>query len=1087
MNIRAPKLAWLEDPEIYAVNRERAHSDHRFFESLESMEAGLRAGGTMELRQSLDGTWKFAYGACPDERKADFYQTDYDLGTMEEIQVPGHIQTQGYDKRQYINTMYPWDGHSELRPPKIDWEYNPVASYVKEFDLKEALKGKRVFVSFQGVETAFYVWLNGVFVGYSEDSFTPADFELTDLMKETGNRLAVEVYKRSSASWIEDQDFFRFSGIFREVYLYGVPGIHVRDLFVKADLVTDANGQPADAVERDVPGAGEEKKGRAWSLKKRGILELEVELLGPAGEKKDGEEPWEGEKPGAVWPESGRPGTGQSESGESGPACTVKAVLTDPQGRVIAQAQQDGTAGESLVLSMGCVDVIPWSAEDPTLYRLCVTVSDGEGRVVEVIPQTVGFRHFEIRDKVMYLNGKRIVFKGINRHEFNIRRGRAVTEEDMLWDIRFLKQHNINAVRTCHYPNQTLWYELCDRYGLYMIDEANLESHGSWQKMGSCEPSWNIPGSLPQWKECVVDRARSMVERDKNHPAILMWSCGNESYAGEDIAAMSRFFKERDPSRIVHYEGVFWNRRFEQISDVESQMYTKPQDVVAYLEQDPQKPFILCEYAHAMGNSLGGMKKYTDLADRYPMYQGGFIWDYMDQALVREDIDGTQVLGYGGDFTDRPTDYNFCGNGIVYGTREPSPKAGEAKFLYQNLAIRPRIRWQEDGGLRVDVDIENKNLFADTSDVEFVCRIFRDGALLDESRFSMVIAAGEKGERSVMASLDRLPGEYVCQVSAVLREDCMWAPKGHETAFGEWVSQVEGEKKETALPAMKVIHGDVNLGVKGERFSVLFSRADGGIVSLRYGGREWITKPPMPTYWRATTDNDRGNGFSVKSSMWFSADQFCRYNNTQIRVEEKPDQVTVTFTYGVCVVPATETRVTYVVTGDGKIRVNAHYFGKEGLPGLPLFGMRFRLLSDADRFTYYGYGPEENYIDRANGSRLGIYTGTPMDNLSRYLMPQECGGRTGVRWVRLERREGGSLTFTAAHKPFDMNVLPYTAQELESALHREELALPRYTIVSILGAQRGVGGDDSWGAPVHEEYEISGEKDQEVEFVIEGE
>lgn len=279
----------------------------------------------------------------------------------------------------------------------------------------------------------------------------------------------------------------------------------------------------------------------------------------------------------------------------------------------------------------------------------------------------------------------------------------------------------------------------------------------------------------------------------------------------------------------------------------------------------------------------------------------------------------------------------------------------------------------------------------------------------------------------------------------------------------------------------------MNLGVKGDRFSVLFSRADGGIVSLRYGGREWITKPPMPTYWRATTDNDRGNGFSVKSSMWLSADQFWRYHNTQVQVEEEPDRVRVTFTYGVCVVPATETRVTYVVTGDGKIRVNAHYFGKEGLPGLPLFGMRFRLLSDADRFTYYGYGPEENYIDRANGSRLGIYTGTPMDNLSRYLMPQECGGRTGVRWVRLERREGGSLTFTAAHKPFDMNVLPYTAQELESALHREELALPRYTIVSILGAQRGVGGDDSWGAPVHEEYEISGEKDQEVEFVIEGE
>ncbi len=1077
MNSAVPDLTWLEDPEVYAVNREKAHSDHRFYESPEAMEAGEAKGGAMGLRQSLDGTWKFAFAVCPDQRKKDFYKTDFDLGTMGEIQVPGHIQTQGYDKRQYINTMYPWDGHSELRPPHIDWEYNPVASYVKEFDLKKELMGKRVFVSFQGVETAFYVWLNGEFVGYSEDTFTPSEFELTGLVKESGNRLAVEVYKRSSASWIEDQDFFRFSGIFREVYLYGIPQIHVRDLFVKADLVMDGNGQPGAAGSG--PAADGQPEMAPWSgscgksAMKKGKLQVELELSGQSG---------------AV------------------PDCRIKLSLWDPRGRLVREMETEAAGQGKTTAVMELPAVMPWSGEDPALYRLCVTVLDSRGQVVEVIPQTVGFRHFELRDKIMYLNGERIIFRGINRHEFNVRRGRAVTKEDMMWDIRFMKRHNINAVRTCHYPNQTLWYELCDRYGLYMIDEANLESHGSWQKMGTCDPSWNVPGSLPQWKNCVVDRAMSMVERDKNHPAILIWSCGNEAYAGENIAAMSRYFQERDPSRIVHYEGVFWNREFEHISQVESQMYTKPQDVIKYLENDPKKPFILCEYTHAMGNSLGGMKKYTDLEDRYDMYQGAFIWDYMDQALARQDLDGSEVLGYGGDFTDRPTDYNFCGNGIVYGTREPSPKAQEVKYLYQNLSIIPEIRWDKDGCMRAEADIRNKNLFVDTSHVEFVCQILKDGEPVAETLLQAAVAAGETRKMAIPVSVKREPGEYICQVSAVLREGNLWADKGHEVAFGECVSKAETDGASAADGgasgvsnggtlgtagqelSMKVIHGDVNLGVKGKDFSVLFSRADGGIVSLRYGGKEWIAgKAPMPTYWRAATDNDRGNGFNVKSAMWLGADQLWQYNNTQIQVEEEPDKVTVTYTYGLPVVPATETKVVYEVTADGKIRVKAHYFGKEGLPGLPLFGMRFRFLSDVNAFTYYGRGPEENYPDRANGARLGIFAGTPEGNLSRYLLPQECGGRTGVRWLKVADRQGFGLKFTAAEKPFYMNVLPYTAEELENALHREELPTPpHYTIVSILGAVRGVGGDDSWGAPVHEEYEISGEKDARVEFVIQG-
>lgn len=1148
MNSKTPELAWLEDPQVFAVNRSDAHSDHHFF-----------AGSKTDLRQCLNGTWSFAYAPSPAERRADFYREDYDLSGFEEIEVPGHIQLQGYDKRHYINTMYPWDGHSELRPPHIDWGNDPVASYVRLFDLAEELEERRVFLSFQGVETAFYVWLNGHFVGYSEDSFTPSEFEVTPFIKETDNRLAVEVYKRSSASWIEDQDFFRFSGIFRDVYLYGIPDIHIRDLSVEAgteNAYRDGtlsiqmelmDGDPAAAMAPGTEagaGAGQEMAADRAEDHAEAWTDWTGFSVNAVLKDQEGQVVWQQEKIqiyGCPQDMDAASDTGASTAAN----CAGASAAVNGTG-ASAAADRAGSAAARAVATARIPAVRLWSAEDPYLYTLTLTVCDGDGEVVETVPQAVGFRTFELKDKIMYLNGERLIFRGVNRHEFNVRRGRAVTKEDMLWDIRFMKQHNINAVRTCHYPNQTLWYELCDQYGIYLIDETNLESHGSWQKMGACEPSWNVPGSLPEWKACVLDRAQSMLERDKNHPSILIWSCGNESYAGEDILAMSRYFKEKDPSRLVHYEGVFWNRDFDEISDMESRMYAKPDEIVEYLENDPQKPFVLCEYTHAMGNSLGGMCHYTELEDRYPLYQGGFIWDYVDQALVREDIDGKEVLGYGGDFTDRPTDYNFCGNGIVYGTREASPKAQEVKYLYQELTLEP----EPDEGI---VRIRNKALFTDTSRYSFIYRLLKEGELVGSATFLAVVAPGETKEISLREAVAQefyvrehdyqkgQPGEYAHQVSAVLKEETVWAEKGFEVAFGEKVVQVAaavpgmagsvgvpsgaagmagvvaadagrmaaaagqglggqaGVSQESAGQApgqrtagpkgsapFRVVHGDVNLGVHGEGFSVLFSKVDGGIVSLCYDGREWITRPPMPTYWRATTDNDRGNKFSVESAMWLAADQYVRYDNTQIQITEGPEQVTVTYTYGLPVVPATKTQVTYTVMPDGRIWVKAHYEGKKGLPELPLFGMRWKMDHSVDQFTYYGYGPEENYSDRACGARLGIFAGTPETNLSHYLKPQECGGRTGVRWLQLMDTNGCKLKITAAKEPFSMNVLPYTAQELENAMHMEELPTPsHYTVVSILGAQRGVGGDDSWGAPVHPAYCISAEEDIDVVFVIE--
>lgn len=617
MLVSEPRLTWLEDPEVFAVNRKEAHSDHVYYENTEEMVLGA----DMPLRQSLNGTWYFSYAKNPTVRVKDFYKKDFDCRMFDSIEVPGHIQTQGYDRCQYINTMYPWDGTEYLRPPMVSKEYNPVGSYVKYFVLEKNLQDKPVFVSFQGVETAFYVWLNGVFIGYSEDSFTPAEFELTPYLQDGENKLAVEVYKRSSASWLEDQDFWRFSGIFRDVYLYAVPKTHIEDLSVKSTLDNSY---------------------------KNGKLYLKLKISGHTD-------------------------------------CAVKAVLLNAEEKIVFEKN---IKGNSICEISGEVEnVHAWSAEDPYLYQLYLYVEDQKGNLIEAVPELVGFRTFEMIDKVMHINGKRIVFKGVNRHEFNVRRGRSIKKEDMLWDIEFMKQHNINAVRTSHYPNESLWYRLCDIYGIYLIDETNLESHGSWQKMGECEPSWNVPGSRPEWKEAVLDRAKSMFERDKNHPSILIWSCGNESYAGTCIEAMSDYFHEKDDTRLVHYEGVFWNREFDHISDMESRMYAKPAEIEAFLSNDPKKPYISCEYMHAMGNSCGGMKLYTDLESKYELYQGGFIWDYIDQSMLRKNEQGEEVFAYGGDYDDRATDYEFCTNGIVYADRKISPKAQEVKQLYANVKL----------------------------------------------------------------------------------------------------------------------------------------------------------------------------------------------------------------------------------------------------------------------------------------------------------------------------------------------------------------------------------------------------------------
>lgn len=979
-----PTLEWLANPEIYEVNREKAHSDHTY----------TTKGGN--LRQSLNGTWKFNYTEHPDSRPADFYKTDFDVTSFDDIIVPGHIQLQGYDKPQYVNTQYPWEGHEQLVPPQIPKKRNPVGSYVKFFDVDKELLGKETFISFQGVETAIYVWLNGEFVGYSEDSFTPSEFNITPYLKEKNNKLAVEVYRYSTASWLEDQDFWRFSGIFRDVYLYAVPEIHVRDMKVIADYDYE-NGN--------------------------GILATELDIIGDSDYE-------------------------------------IKLTLTDKNGIKVYE-------GNTANVSASIPDIMPWSAEQPNLYTLTAEISS-DSEIIETAETKIGFRTFELKDGIMCLNGKRIVFKGINRHEWNAEGGRVVTEDDMLWDIRFMKQNNINAVRTCHYPNNSLWYQLCDEYGIYLIAETNLESHGTWQKMGTCEPSINVPASLPEWKEACLDRAKSMYERDKNHASVLIWSCGNESYCGDDIAAMADYFHEVDSTRLVHYEGVVWNRKYDHITDMESRMYAKPDEVEEYLKQNTGKPYISCEYMHAMGNSLGGMKLYTDLEDIYEAYQGGFIWDYIDQSLYK---DG--VLVYGGDFDDRASDYGFCTNGIVYADRTYSPKVSEAKRLYSNIKMS-----LENGVLTV----ENRNLFTDTSGYIFKVTLEKEGDILSAEEHRLNISAGEAGSVKLGLDIPENGGEYVLTAYAVLAEDTIWAEKGHEISFAQQIVKTPEITAPMTAHKAEIVYGDFCIGVNGEGFSMQFDKREGGVSSLVYNGVEYITRAPKVSFFRAHTDNDTGAGYPCENAQWQIAGKCAKLLGFETK--ENADSLEVTFKFLAPTVPSFEYKVTYIAYFDGRLGVKAEYDGVKGLSDMPVFAMDFKMKKQYDKFTFYGMGPDENYIDRNNGARLGVYTLTALENFTKYLNPQECGNRTGVRYVNVYEENGAGLNFTATENPFEMSVLPYNAYELDNAMHRDELPDPTYTWVRIAAKQMGVGGDDSWGAPVHKEFKINSEEAMSLEFIV---
>ena len=1018
----------IKNPEIFEQNRLAAHSDHVCYKNeLEKIK------GKSSLRYDMNGLWKFVYAKNQSLAPCGFEAADYDCKGWDEIRVPAHIQMEGYDVPIYTNTTYPWEADEFIKPGEVPEIFNPVASYVKYFTIPENMKNKRVCISFQGVESGFALWLNGHYVGYSEDTFDPSDFELTDYIVEGENKLAVRVWKWTSSSWCEDQDFYRFSGIFRDVFLYVVPCAHVEDLSVVPTLNdTFDEGTLSVSIKADGDGIASvklyelgdlsvEKYDRAKLL----LEEFDIELRN--------KEICEG-------------------------SCSVKNPLL-------------------------------WSAEKPNLYEVKIIVKDTHGNETEFISQLAGFRRFEMVDGLMKLNGKRIVFKGVNRHEFSSITGRVPNRDEVIKDIVTMKKNNINAIRTSHYPDDSMLYKLCDIYGIYMIAENNLESHGTWEayNKGYVDLDFVVPKDKPQWREMMLDRANSCYQRDKNHPAILIWSCGNESFGGKTIYEMSQLFRQLDKHRLVHYEGVFSDRSYNDTSDMESQMYTPAAGIEKFLAEHPEKPFICCEYTHAMGNSCGAMHKYTELTDREPRYQGGFIWDYIDQSIYKKDRYGKWFLTYGGDFGDRPTDGDFSGNGICYGgEREASPKMQEVKFNYQNISV--------DFDSDYIFTVTNKNLFVNTSVFDAFAILLADGEEVYRTKLQISVPPMEQASYEVPVTLKNsmidVEKEYCIVVSFVLKENTIWEKAGYEIAFGQHmikkpVSEYSCDK------SVELVVGNGNILVRGENFKALFSRMNLGMVSYVYGGVEMLPNTiPLPNFWRTPTNNDSGNMMPQRYAQWKIASMYVttrqdqRFADTSPRVEKNDNNIAITYTYFMPTTPQSSCEVTYRVFGDGTIETTLSYDPVKELDDMPEFGMMFKLDADYDTVKWYGLGPQETYEDRQHGGKYGVYENKVADNIAEYLVPQESGNKCRVRYAKVMDKKGRGMLFFGDELSF--SALPYTPHELENAAHHFELPPVHYTVVRVAKKQMGVGGDDSWGSHTHPEYLLDASEKMEFTFCFRG-
>jgi beta-galactosidase len=998
-----------ENPEVIGRNKEPGHCTLMVYPHVETALSCDRTASP--YYQSLNGKWKFDCVKKPADRPMDFYKPEYDVSGWAEIPVPSNWEMHGYDKPIYLNMQYP----HPTNPPYIAHDYNPVGSYRRQFTIPDSWDGRQVFLHFDGVISAFYLWINGQMVGYSEGSMTPAEFNITRYLQKGQNTLAAQVYRWCDGSYLEDQDMFRLSGIYRDVYLFAAPSAHIRDYAVRATL---------DEQYKD------------------GVLQIRPKL--------------------AVYKQMNLAGW------------TVQAQLYDGRQTVLAQPlkidalailnerypQRDNV---SFALMRATVpDVRQWSDETPNLYTLVLTLCDAQGKVVEAESSRIGFRKVEIKDGQFFVNGRSIRFFGTNRHEHDPDTGKTISVERMVQDIRLMKANNINAVRTSHYPNAPQWYELCDRFGIYVMDEANVETHGVN----------GLLTNIPVWHTSFVERAIRMVERDKNHPCVVIWSLGNESGAGPNHAAMAGWIHDYDPTRPVHYEGAAGRPYDYPYVDMISRMYERIPGIIRLATNNDTRPMVLCEYAHAMGNSVGNLPEYWQAIRSHKRLIGAFVWDFVDQGIRKKSPDGKSYWGYGGDFGDHPNDDNFCCNGLVQPDRKPNPSLEEVKRVYQRIHVAP-----VDLAAKV-VSVENEYDFRSLDFVDGSWELRCDDKVVQQGKLPRLTLGPEQTQR-IDVPFDKpemkAGAEYWLKVTFTLAEDAPWASKGHVVAWDQFEVPFDAPPTTTAaignLPQATLREQNNAFTVSAADFVVTVGKTSGAIESLRFRGNELIAGPLVPNFWRCPIDNDNGNRMPERLGVWRNAGPQ-RTVESVTAEQVRPQLVRITARAKLPVGDATRYTTVYDIYGSGDIVVEVRMDPAGGnLPDLPRFGMQMALPGRYSTLTWLGRGPHENYWDRNSGAAIGLYSGSVEELLHVYTRPQESSNRTDVRWLTLTDREGTGLL--AVGMPLlSVSAWPFSMDDLAKAMHIHELPRRDFVTLNLDYRQMGVGGDDSWGALPHEEYRL---------------
>ncbi len=1000
--LRAQQVPDWENPEMFGQNKEPARCTSLPYALPSQAIQGTREASPYHL--SLNGQWKFKWSARPADRPRRFHQIKFDDSAWHTIPVPSNWEMQGYGTPIYSNITYPFPKN----PPFIAHDDNPVGSYRTAFTLPDSWRGRRVVIHFAGVESAFYLWVNGHKVGYSQGSRTPAEFDITEYLSPRGNTLAVEVYRWCDGSYLEDQDFWRLSGIFRDVFVYSTDSLHIRDFWVRCNLdrlYEDATLQVTAEIKNDGPYAMESHA-------------VEVSLLDL----------------------NGLP---------VGPMPLIQWSIP----RLLSQKTTKKT------LSHKITNPRKWTAETPNLYRVLLTLKHRDGRIVEVQQCRIGFRDVSIHDAQLRINGKPILVKGVNRHEHDPDKGHTISRASMVRDIRLMKQNNINTVRTSHYPNDPRWYALCDEYGLYVIDEANIESHGI-----GYHPDVTL-GNQPLWFKAHLDRTVRMVERDKNHPSVILWSLGNEAGDGCNFGGTAGWIHQRDTTRPVHYERAGQRPH----TDIVCPMYTKIPGLVSYAQSQPTRPLILCEYAHAMGNSVGNLQDYWDVIEAFPCLQGGSIWDWVDQGL-RKVENGKMFWAYGGDFGDTPNDDNFCCNGLVQPDRRPNPSLHEVKKVYQNIKI---AAVDLNAGR---INVRNKYTFRNLAFANLHWEVTENGQVIQKGILPNMDlpAAAEREFTLPLLVPERRPGaEYHLKVSAVLREETSWAPAGHVLAWDQFVMPWDvPERRMADVEAMNKLRlqtTERSFMVSGSDFSVTVGRRSGALEAWQAHGQRLLARAPVPNFWRAPTDNDRGNNAPERWSVWRTAANHRHVTDVTV-TQQHATLVEITAESQLAAGESQWTSI-YTFYGNGDLRVENHFRPAGELPELPRLGMQMMIPPALDTVTWFGRGPHENYWDRKTGAAVGRYRGRVDDLVHAYIEPQENANREDVRWAAFTNPGGGGF-LVLAEPSLSVSVWPYTQEALENARHTYELLPSDNLTVNLDMAQTGVGGDDSWGARTHKQYTL---------------